>query len=64
MKPENDYRFDTQVIHAAQCCVDWQGATLPPIFQTASHAHPTAENLSQTFAVQTETHSQTFSGRL
>jgi len=56
MKPENDYRFDTQVIHAAQCCGDWQGATLPPIFQTASHAHPTAENLSQTFAGQKTDH--------
>jgi O-acetylhomoserine (thiol)-lyase len=50
MEHDQDYSFDTQVIHAAQSPQDWQGATLPPIFQTASHAHPTAENLSQTFA--------------
>jgi O-acetylhomoserine (thiol)-lyase len=56
MKHEIDYHFDTQVIHAAQCCGDWQGATLPPIFQTASHLHPTAENLSQTFAGQKTDH--------
>jgi O-acetylhomoserine (thiol)-lyase len=56
MKHDNDYRFDTQVIHAAQCCEDWQGATLPPIFQTASHSHSTAENLSQTFAGQKTDH--------
>jgi O-acetylhomoserine (thiol)-lyase len=50
MGHDHDYSFDTQVIHAAQSSQDWQGATLPPIFQTASHSHPTAENLSQTFA--------------
>lgn len=50
MHQTKNYRFHTQVIHAAQSPKDWQGATLPPIFQTASHLHPTAENLSQTFA--------------
>lgn len=50
MSQENPYRFHTQVIHAAQSPEDWSGATLAPIFQTASHMHPTAENLSQTFA--------------
>ncbi len=49
---ERNYRFHPRVIHAAQSSEDWQGATLPPIFQTASHLHPTAENLSQTFAGQ------------
>ncbi len=43
-------RFHTQVIHTAQSPEDWSGATLVPIFQAASHMHPTAENLSQTFA--------------
>lgn len=56
MAKENQYRFDTQVIHAGQSPVSWEGATLPPIFQTASHLHPTAENLSQTFAGQTRDH--------
>lgn len=56
MKQKNDYNFHTQVIHAAQSSNDWQGATLPPIFQTASHLHDTAENLSRTFSGQTTDH--------
>ncbi len=56
MKNRNSYRFQTQVIHAAQSPEDWVGATLPPIFQTASHLHPTAENLSDTFAGKTTDH--------
>jgi O-acetylhomoserine (thiol)-lyase len=56
MKRKTDYRFDTRVIHAAQSSEDWHGATLPPIFQTASHHHPTAENLSQTFSGMTTDH--------
>jgi O-acetylhomoserine (thiol)-lyase len=50
MSQKGLYRFHTQVIHAAQSPEDWSGATVAPIFQTASHMHPTAENLSQTFA--------------
>ena len=56
MDKKKPYRFETQVIHAAQSPRDWQGATLPPIYQTASHAHATAENLSQTFAGKTTDH--------
>ncbi|MBW2265245.1 MAG: O-acetylhomoserine aminocarboxypropyltransferase/cysteine synthase [Deltaproteobacteria bacterium] len=56
MTQEGSYRFQTQVIHAAQSPEDWGGATLAPIFQTASHMHPTAENLSQTFAGQRTDH--------
>ncbi|MBA4393303.1 MAG: O-acetylhomoserine aminocarboxypropyltransferase/cysteine synthase [Desulfobacca sp.] len=51
-----NYRFDTQVIHAGQTPASWEGATLPPIFQTASHLHETAENLSRTFAGETTDH--------
>ena len=50
MSQKKECRFHTRVIHAAQSPEDWQGATLPPIFQTASHRHITADNLSQTFA--------------
>lgn len=50
MGQKKDRRFHTRVIHAAQSPEDWQGATLPPIFQTVSHRHVTADNLSQTFA--------------
>nr|HID57842.1 O-acetylhomoserine aminocarboxypropyltransferase/cysteine synthase [Desulfobacterales bacterium] len=50
MTEKGSYGFHTQVIHAAQSPEDWQGATLVPIFQTASHLHPTAENLGQAFA--------------
>ena len=56
MKPENPYRFNTQVIHVGQTPESWEGATLPPIFQTASHLHPTAEHLSETFAGKTTDH--------
>jgi len=56
MNRKGSYRFHTQVIHAGQSPQDWPGATLPPIFQTASHRHPTAESLSQTFVGQTTDH--------
>jgi O-acetylhomoserine (thiol)-lyase len=56
MKPENPYRFDTLVIHGGQLPESWSGATLSPIFQTASHSHPTAENLSRTFGGETTDH--------
>jgi len=49
-------RFNSKVIHAAQAPENWEGATLPPLFQTASHLHPTAENLSQTFSGKTTDH--------
>ena len=50
MKKKGTYRFHTRVIHNAQSPEDWNGATLPPIFQTVSHLHPTAEGLSESFA--------------
>jgi O-acetylhomoserine (thiol)-lyase len=56
MNKEKKYRFDTRVIHVAQRPGDWQGATLPPIFQTTAHWHPTAENMTQTFAGKRDDH--------
>jgi len=56
MKTQKEYRFDTKVIHAAQTPQEWEGATLAPIFQTASHVHATAEDLSQTFAGMKKDH--------
>ncbi len=53
MKP---YRFHTKVLHAAQSPEDWHGATLPPIYQSVSHVHPTAESLSQAFAGEKSDH--------
>ncbi len=50
MKKNDSYRFQTRVIHDAQSPDEWRGATLTPIYQTVSHQHPTAENLSDTFA--------------
>ncbi len=35
---------------------DWEGATLPPIFQSAAHCHPSAESLSKAFAGKTSDH--------
>jgi O-acetylhomoserine (thiol)-lyase len=56
MATKKDQHFNTQVIHAGQTPEKWEGSTLPPIFQTASHAHRTAENLSQTFGGKTTDH--------
>jgi O-acetylhomoserine (thiol)-lyase len=56
MALKKDHHFNTRVIHAGQSPDKWEGSTLPPIFQTASHAHPTAENLSQTFGGKTTDH--------
>ncbi len=53
---ENKFEFATRVIHDSQNPADWEGATLPPIYQTASHMHETAENLSDTFAGKTTDH--------
>jgi O-acetylhomoserine (thiol)-lyase len=56
MATKKDLHFNTKVIHAGQNPEKWEGSTLPPIFQTASHAHLTAENLSQTFGGKTTDH--------
>ena len=56
MSDKKGYKFNTRVIHACQSPEDWQGATVAPIFQTASHVHQTAENLSETFAGKKDDH--------
>lgn len=48
--------FRTRVIHECQSPADWEGATLPPIYQSAANLHPTAENLSDTFGGKTGDH--------
>ena len=42
MLEKKKHSFFTRVTHAAQSPNDWQGATQPPIFQTASYRHETA----------------------
>jgi len=56
MELKKNVRFHTQVIHAAADPAAWQGATLPPIFQSAAHRHETAEGLSETFAGKSAEH--------
>ena len=56
MSKNRSYRFQTQVIHAAQRPDQWQGATLPPIFQSASHRHSSADKLSRIFAGEVGDH--------
>lgn len=56
MSKKESFHFNTRVIHASQSPDKWEGATLPPIFQTASHRHVTAENLSDTFGGKTTDH--------
>jgi len=50
MKKADGHAFSTRVVHHTRPVAEWQGATLPPIFQTAAFAHDTAENLSNAFA--------------
>lgn len=56
MGDQSDLRFHTRVIHAGIDSGAWQGATLPPIFQTAAHRHETAESLSDTFGGRSSDH--------
>ncbi len=42
--------FDSLVIQEDLTPDQWQGSTLPPIFQSASTQHATAQSLSDTFA--------------
>lgn len=56
MEAEKKKHFNTQVVHAGFNPSDWQGATLPPIFQTTAHRHETAESLSDTFAGRSSEH--------
>ncbi len=48
--------FSTRVIHECLTPGEWEGATMPPIYQTASHRHPTAESLSDTFGGRSADH--------
>jgi O-acetylhomoserine (thiol)-lyase len=53
---EREYRFETKAIHGGIKENSWEGATLPPIFQSAAHYHDSADSLSQTFAGQSQDH--------
>lgn len=48
--------FDTRAIHEGIKNHDWEGATLPPIFQTAAHFHSTAADLGRTFSGERPDH--------
>jgi O-acetylhomoserine (thiol)-lyase len=56
MRQDREYQFETLAIHSSLTPERWQGASLPPIYQTAAHVHPTAESLSRAFAGQTGDH--------
>ncbi|MCK5096628.1 MAG: PLP-dependent transferase, partial [Desulfobacteraceae bacterium] len=56
MSKKGDYHFETRAIHEGLKDTPWEGATLPPIFQTAAHYHESADSLSKTFAGQTGEH--------
>jgi O-acetylhomoserine (thiol)-lyase len=53
---KKDLHFDSRVIHEALTPDLWNGATLPPIFQSASSQHETAQSLSDTFAGKQKSH--------
>lgn len=48
--------FETLAIHDGLKDIQWQGATLPPIFQNSGHFHESADSLSKTFSGQTDEH--------
>ncbi len=56
MDKKQHYHFETRAIHEGLKDSPWEGATLPPIFQTAAHFHDSADSLSKTFAGQTQDH--------
>ncbi|MFZ5775760.1 MAG: O-acetylhomoserine aminocarboxypropyltransferase/cysteine synthase family protein [Thermodesulfobacteriota bacterium] len=56
MALSNGHAFDTQVVHLGLHPEEWQGATLPPIYQCTAHRHESAESLSRTFAGQQDAH--------
>ncbi len=56
MNKKNNLHFDSRVIHEALKPEQWHGSTLPPIFQSASTKHDTAQSLSDTFAGKKKDH--------
>ncbi|WP_457552523.1 O-acetylhomoserine aminocarboxypropyltransferase/cysteine synthase family protein [Desulfobacula sp.] len=56
MDKKGTYHFETRAIHEGLKDAHFEGATLPPIFQTAAHFHETADSLSKTFAGKTKEH--------
>lgn len=56
MQGKKNQHFETRAIHEGLKESPWEGATLPPIFQTAAHYHDSADSLSKTFAGQTQDH--------
>jgi O-acetylhomoserine (thiol)-lyase len=56
MDKKYTYHFETRAIHEGLKDSPWEGATLPPIFQTAAHFHDSADGLSKTFAGETRDH--------
>ena len=49
-------KFQTRLIHECLQPDKWEGSTLPPIYQNASHCHQSAESLSDTFGGKTDQH--------
>ncbi len=56
MNRNTENHFETRAIHDGLKDLSWEGATLPPIFQSAAHYHQSADNLSDTFAGKTADH--------
>lgn len=52
----HNLHFETRAIHEGLRDQNWEGATLPPIFQSAAHFHDTARSLSETFAGRSDDH--------
>ncbi len=56
MNKKDKLHFDSRVIHQGLTPKEWQGSTLPPIYQSASTLHNSAQSLSDTFAGRQQGH--------
>lgn len=48
----DDYRFDTNSVHAGQAVDPATGSRAPPIYQTTSYVFEDAEDAAQQFALE------------
>ncbi len=56
MRQKKQPAFDTRAIHHGLDHSQWEGSTLPPIYQSAAHIHDTADSLTKSFKGESQDH--------
>ncbi len=56
MTQTNAYDFQTRLLHEGKTQPDWQGASQPPVYQSAAHGAKSAREMSDLFSGKTEGH--------